>query len=425
MERNDNMKNILEELKWRGLIYDIINEEELEKRLQEPITLYCGFDPTADSLHIGSLLPIVTLMRFHQAGHRIIALTGGGTGLIGDPSGKKNERQMNQEETVFSWAELFKKQFARFLPFDDETAFSLDNYQWLGEMKAIDMWREYGKHFNINYMLAKDSVKSRLDNGLSYLEFSYMIMQSIDFLKMYQDNKLHCEMQIGGQDQWGNITAGMELIRKVAGSDAKVFGLTLPLITKSDGTKFGKTESGAVWLNEEKTSPYEMYQFFINTADADVIPFLKYYTFLNKDEIASLEEKVQKEPHLREAQKTLAKEVVKLVHGKQGLENAMKLTEALFSGNIQSLNVQEIKMCFNDVAFIETKDDMGLLDALTALQAASSKREGREFIKNGAISVNGIQVRDLEFVVRKDEAIGKEFSVIRRGKKNYYLIKHQ
>ena len=263
--------NLLQELKWRGLIYDIINEEALEKRLNQPITLYCGFDPTADSMHIGSLLPIVTLLRFHKAGHRVIALTGGGTGMIGDPSGKRTERQMNAEEIVHQWSELFKKQFAKFIPFDNKTAFALDNYEWLGSMKAIEMWRDYGKHFSINYMLAKESVKSRIENGLTYLEFSYMIMQSIDFLKMYQDKNLHCQLQIGGQDQWGNITAGMELIRKIEGSDAEVYGLTLPLITKSDGTKFGKTESGAIWLDEKKTSPYEMYQFFINTADNDVI----------------------------------------------------------------------------------------------------------------------------------------------------------
>ncbi|MDD4212998.1 MAG: tyrosine--tRNA ligase, partial [Bacilli bacterium] len=209
--------NILEELKWRGLIYDIINEEELHERLKNPITLYCGFDPTADSMHIGSLLPIVTLMRFHRVGHRVIALTGSATGLIGDPSGKKTQRQMNPVKIVKEWSTHFDEQFARFLPFDGKTAISANNYSWLGEMKAIDMWRDYGRHFNLNYMLAKESVKSRIDSGLSYLEFSYMIMQSIDFLKMYQDPILHCEMQIGGQDQWGNITAGMELIRKKIG----------------------------------------------------------------------------------------------------------------------------------------------------------------------------------------------------------------
>lgn len=418
------MSNLLNELKWRGLIYDIINEEELEKRLDRPITLYCGFDPTADSMHIGSLLPIVTLMRFQKAGHRVIALTGGGTGLIGDPSGKKTERSMNPVKLVKEWVKKFNIQFSRFLNFDNKTAFSIDNYEWLGKMKAIDMWREYGRHFNINYMLAKESVKSRIDSGLTYLEFSYMIMQSIDFLKMYQDKNLHCEMQIGGQDQWGNITAGMELIRKIEGSEAKVFGLTLPLITKSDGSKFGKTESGAIWLDENKTSPYEMYQFFINTADTDVIKLLKYYTFLSKKEIESLEASVKEAPHLRKAQKVLASEVVTLVHGEQGLKNALKLTDALFSGNIKGLNIDEIKMCFKDVPFVEEKEDINIIDAVVNVGAAPSKRQAREYIKNGAISINGEIEKDFDFIITKENAIGNMFTVLRRGKKNYYLIKH-
>lgn len=417
--------NLLQELKWRGLIYDIINEEELEKRLMEkPITLYCGFDPTADSLHIGSLLPIVTLLRFHKAGHRVIALTGGGTGMIGDPSGKRTERSMNEVEIVHKWTNLFKIQLSRFINFDNKTAFCVDNYDWLGSMKAIDMWRDYGKHFNVNIMLGKEAVKSRLDTGLTYLEFSYMIMQSIDFLKMYQDKDLHCEMQIGGQDQWGNITLGMDLIRKIEGPDAKVFGLTMPLITKSDGTKFGKTESGAVWLDENKTSPYEMYQFFVNTADADVIKFLKYYTFLSVEEITALEKQVQEEPHLRAAQKALAKEVVTLVHGEEAYLQAKKVSEALFSGNIKELNAKDISVGFKDVPSTEIKEDINIIDALITIKAASSKREAREFINNGAVSINGDIVKDLEFVIAKANAFNQQFTVVRRGKKNYYLIKH-
>lgn len=417
--------NLLQELKWRGLIYDIINEEELEKRLMEkPITLYCGFDPTADSLHIGSLLPIVTLLRFHKAGHRVIALTGGGTGMIGDPSGKRTERSMNEVEIVHKWTNLFKIQLSRFINFDNKTAFCVDNYDWLGSMKAIDMWRDYGKHFNVNIMLGKEAVKSRLDTGLTYLEFSYMIMQSIDFLKMYQDKDLHCEMQIGGQDQWGNITLGMDLIRKIEGPDAKVFGLTMPLITKSDGTKFGKTESGAVWLDENKTSPYEMYQFFVNTADADVIKFLKYYTFLSVEEITALEKQVQEEPHLRAAQKALAKEVVTLVHGEEAYLQAKKVSEALFSGNIKELNAKDISVGFKDVPSTEIKEDINIIDALITIKAASSKREAREFINNGAVSINGDIVKDLEFVIVKANAFDQQFTVVRRGKKNYYLIKH-
>lgn len=417
--------NLLQELKWRGLIYDIINEEELEKRLQEgPITLYCGFDPTADSLHVGSLLPIITLLRFHKEGHRIIALAGGGTGLIGDPSGKRNERSMNEVSVVHEWVELFKNQFSRFINFDDKTAFCVDNYDWLGSMKAIDMWRNYGRHFNVNIMLQKEAVKSRLENGLTYLEFSYMIMQSIDFLRMYQDETLKCEMQIGGQDQWGNITAGMDLIRKVEGSEAKVYGLTLPLITKSDGTKFGKTESGTVWLDESKTTPYEMYQFFMNTQDADVVRFLKYYTFLSKDEIEKLEQQVKEAPHLREAQKVLTEEIVTLVHGKDAFLQAKKISEALFSGTIADLSAKEISLGFKDVPSMELKDDLNIVDALVLIKAASSKREAREFVSNGAVSINGNIERSIDFVISKSNAIDGLFTIVRRGKKNYFLIKH-
>jgi tyrosyl-tRNA synthetase len=417
--------NLLQELRWRGLIYDSINEEELEKRMAEgPITLYCGFDPTADSLHIGSLVPIITLMRFHKAGHRIICLTGSGTGLVGDPSGKKTERTMNDMETVLSWGELFKKQFARFITFDNKTAFLIDNYEWLGPMKALEMWREYGRHFNINIMLSKETVKSRLDTGLTYLEFSYMVMQSIDFLKMHQDPILRCDMQIGGQDQWGNITAGMDLIRKIEGPEAKVFGLTMPLILKSDGSKFGKTEMGAIWLDENKTTPYEMYQFFVNTADSDVIPFLKYYTFLSKEEIESLENEMKTAPHLRTAQKALAREVVTLVHGEEAFKQALRITNTLFSGNIKDLNSKDIGIGFKDVPSLEVKEDINIVDALANVRAAVSKREAREFVKNGAVSINGDIIKDIEYILSKGNAIDEQFTVIRRGKKNYFLIKH-
>jgi tyrosyl-tRNA synthetase len=416
---------LLEELRRRGLVYDVINEEELEKRLEEkPITLYCGFDTTADSLHIGSLVPIITLMRFHRAGHRVIALVGGGTGLVGDPSGKKTERALNDEETVREWSSIIRKQIERFLPIDNKTAFCMDNYQWLGEMKALDLLRDYGRHFSVNVMLAKESVKSRLEEGLTYLEFSYMIMQSIDFLKMYQHPELRCEMQIGGQDQWGNITSGVDLIRKIEGPEAKVYALTMPLVLKSDGTKFGKTESGAVWLDPEKTTPYEMYQFFLNTADDDAVRFLKYYTFLSKEEIETLEKEMQTAPHLRAAQKALAREVVTLVHGEEAYLQALKVSEALFSGSIKTLNAEEIGVGFKDVPSLEIDSDINIIDCLVQVKAAVSKREAREFLKNGAITVNGDVVKDFEFVVQKENAIDRQFTVIRRGKKNYYLVKH-
>ncbi|HNZ77268.1 MAG TPA: tyrosine--tRNA ligase [Bacilli bacterium] len=417
--------NLLQDLKWRGLIYDVIDEEALDKRLQEgPISLYCGFDPTADSLHIGSLLPIVTLMRFHKAGHHVIVLTGGGTGLIGDPTGKKNERALNPVETVLAWGELFKSQFSRFIKFDNKTAFCVDNYDWLSKMSAIELWREYGRHFNINQMLAKESVKSRLDSGLTYLEFSYMIMQAIDFLKMHQDPILKCDMQIGGQDQWGNITAGFDLIRKVEGNEAKVYCLTIPLIVKSDGTKFGKTESGAVWLDEKKTTPYEMYQYFINTADADVIKYIKYYTFLSREEIEELEKKVLTEPHLREAQKVLSKEIVTMVHGAKAYEQAVHISEVLFSGKVKELNAEEIEEGFKGVPTSEINKPTNIVDCLVEIKAASSKREARTFLENGAISINGEIIKDMNFVISSEGAIENRFTIVRRGKKNYYLIRH-
>lgn len=414
----------LEELRWRGLIYDVINEEELAKKLEEEqLTLYCGFDPTADSLHIGSLLPIVTLMRFHKAGHRVIALTGGGTGLIGDPSGKKNERQMNAIETVHKWSDLFKGQLARFIKFDNKTAFCVDNYEWLSTLSAIDMWRDFGRHFGINYMLSKECVKSRLENGLTYLEFSYMIMQSIDFLKMHQNPILKCDMQIGGQDQWGNITGGLELIRKMhEGEQTEAYGVTVPLVLKSDGTKFGKSESGAVWLDENKTTPYAFYQFWINTPDSDVIKRLKQFTFLSVEEIQELEESFSKEPHLRKAQKALAKEVTTLIHGEESCQKAINLTEALFSGRVGSLTKEEIEMGFDGVTKVVVEGDINIIDAVMAVKAASSKREAREFINNGAVSINGVQEKSLEKVLTKEEALGNKYIIIRRGKKNYYLL---
>ncbi|HHX78748.1 MAG TPA: tyrosine--tRNA ligase [Acholeplasmataceae bacterium] len=417
---------LLEDLRWRGLIYDIVDEEGLEKRLQKgPISLYCGFDPTADSLHIGSLLPIVTLLRFKQYGNKIVALTGGGTGLIGDPSGKKSERGMNTVETVKEWAEMFRLQMDRFFHFNNKDTFFIDNSEWLCELKAIDMWRDYGKHFNINLMLQKDSVKSRLESGgLTYLEFSYMVMQSIDFLTLYDNKDMHCEMQIGGQDQWGNITAGMDLIRKVKGSEANTFALTMPLILKSDGTKYGKTESGAVWLDINKTSPYEMYQFFVNTADNDVIQLIKYYTFLTHEEINSLELKMKNDPHLREAQKVLASEVVKMVHGEKALNQALRVTEALFSGDVRELTKEDILMGFKGLKQIETSQELNIIDALIMLNLASSKREAREFLKNNAIMINGVFENDFEFLISKDNALEETYSILRRGKKKYAIIKH-
>ncbi len=414
--------NLFEDLKWRGLVYQTTDEEGLVKLLEnEKVSLYCGFDPTADSIHIGHLLPLLTLKRFENYGHKPIALIGGGTGLIGDPSGKTSERNLNTIDTVKGYVECFKEQFSRVLDFDKSEL--ANNYEWLKDLSAIEFLRDYGRHFSINTMMTRDSVKSRLENGLSYLEFSYMILQSIDFLKLHESH--NCKLQIGGQDQWGNMVSGTDLIRRCLGPNRETFAFTMPLVTKSDGTKFGKTESGAVWLDINKTSAYEFYQFWYNVADIDVVKYLKFFTFLSVDEISELEKKVSEEPHLREAQKTLAREVLTLIHGEEAFNSAIRISEALFSGNISSLSASEIAVGFKDVPSVVLNESQNLVDTLITAGAAKSKREAREFISNNSISVNGEKVNDEAYVVSKDNAIGEEFTVIRRGKKKYFMIKHK
>lgn len=299
--------NLLEDLQWRGIIYQQTDEEGIKDILnKEKISLYCGIDPTADSMHIGHLLPFLTLRRFQNEGHRPIVLVGGATGLIGDPSGKSEERKLQTLETIKYNVKAIEKQLHKIFDFDGESgAILVNNYDWIGSMDVVTFLRDYGKHVGVNYMLAKDTIASRLETGISFTEFTYTILQAMDFLHLYEHH--NCKMQIGGSDQWGNITTGLELIRKIQPEGAKAYGLTIPLVTKADGTKFGKTESGAVWLDPEKTSPYEFYQFWINTADADVVKYLKYFTFLSREEIEELEKSVQEEPHLRKAQKLLQK----------------------------------------------------------------------------------------------------------------------
>ena len=418
--------DLLQELEWRGLINQVTDKEGLQKLLnEEKVTLYSGFDPTADSLHIGHLLPILTLRRFQLAGHRPIALVGGATGLIGDPSGKKSERTLNAKETVQQWSERIKEQLSRFLDFDakENPAKIANNYDWIGSLDVITFLRDVGKNFGLNYMLAKESVQSRIETGISFTEFSYMILQSLDFLKLYQNEQ--CRLQIGGSDQWGNITAGLELIRKTEG-DAKAFGLTVPLVTKADGTKFGKTESGAIWLDREKTSPYEFYQFWINTDDRDVIKYLKYFTFLSKEEIEELEKQLQKAPEQRAAQKALAEEMTKLVHGEEALKQAIRISEALFSGSVSQLTAEEIEQGFKDVPSFEYKEEeVPLVELLVMAKIVPSKRQAREDITNGAIYINGERIQDVNAVITKENRIEGRFTIIRRGKKKYYLIRYQ
>ena len=411
--------NIIEELEWRELIYSCTDVEGLREKINEgPLTLYCGFDPTAESLHLGNLLPIVTLMRFEKYGHRILGLIGGSTGMIGDPGGKNAERNLLDEETLNNNLAGLKKTLERFISFEGENKM-VNNYDWTKDINTIEFLRDYGKYFSINYMLAKESVKSRLETGISYTEFSYMILQALDFKYLY-DNE-NCILQIGGQDQWGNITAGFELVRKVYG-EHKAFALTMPLLLKSDGTKFGKSAGGSLWLDKEKTSPYELYQFLLNSDDDLVIKLLKYYTFLTKEEIDDLAVKVENEPHLREAQKVLGKEVVTLVHGENAFNEVIKITEALFSGDIKSLSESEIKDAFKGVPSIEVEGEANILDLLVSVNAASSKREAREFVSNGAILLNGDKFDDVDSIVDRSIALFDKYVVIRRGKKNYYLV---
>jgi tyrosyl-tRNA synthetase len=417
---------LLKDLEYRGLINQVTDLEGLTKKLEEgPITLYCGFDPTADSLHIGHLLTILTLRRFQLAGHKPLPLVGGATGLIGDPSGKKAERTLNEKEIVVQFSDHIKAQLTRFLDFEGENkAKVVNNYDWIGSLDIISFLRDVGKNFSLNYMLAKETVESRIHSGISFTEFSYMILQSYDFLKLYEEE--NCRLQIGGSDQWGNITAGLELIRKSTDDEgSKAFGFTIPLVTKSDGTKFGKTEGGAIWLDEEKTSPYELYQFLINTEDHDVVKFLKYFTFLDHQEIDHLALEVKTAPGNRSAQRKLAEEVTKLVHGEEALKQAIRISKALFSGELAKLTALEIKQGFKDVPSYQCNEkEISLVELLVAAQISPSKRQGREDIKNGAVYVNGQRTTDLEKVISKDERIEDQFTIIRRGKKKYFLIKY-
>ncbi|MCJ8009591.1 tyrosine--tRNA ligase [Lederbergia wuyishanensis] len=419
------MSQLLDDLRWRGIIYQETDAVGMEDTLKkEKISLYCGVDPTADSMHIGHLLPFLTLRRFQKHGHRPIVLVGGATGLIGDPSGKKEERQLQTIEQVEKNVQGIKKQLEQIFDFDGENAAVMtNNFDWAGSMDLITFLRDFGKNIGVNYMLAKDTVASRLDTGISFTEFSYTILQAIDFFKLYQN--LDCKMQIGGSDQWGNITTGLEMIRKMAGEGAKAYGMTIPLVTKADGTKFGKTEGGAIWLDPKKTTSYEFYQFWINTADADVVKYLKFFTFLDKEAIEELEIAVKEEPHLRKAQRALAEEMTRLIHGDTALEQAIRITEALFSGNVKSLNVDEIEQGFKDVPSHEhqTGDDLNLVEVLVAAKISSSKRQAREDIQSGAISINGDRVTDLQYSLGDEDRIGNQFTIIRRGKKKYYLIR--
>ncbi|MEQ9810944.1 tyrosine--tRNA ligase [Streptococcus jiangjianxini] len=415
--------NIFEELKERGLVFQTTDEEALEKALTEgQVSFYTGYDPTADSLHLGHLVAILANRRLQLAGHKPFALVGGATGLIGDPSFKDAERSLQTKETVDGWVFKIQGQLSRFLDFEngDNKAEMVNNYDWFGSVSFIDFLRDVGKYFTVNYMMSKDSVKKRIETGISYTEFAYQIMQGYDFYELNQ--KHNVTLQIGGSDQWGNMTAGTELLRRKADKTGHV--ITVPLITDATGKKFGKSEGNAVWLDADKTSPYEMYQFWLNVMDDDAVRFLKIFTFLSLDEIAAIEKQFNAARHERLAQKVLAKEVVTLVHGEEAYRQALNITEQLFAGNIKNLSATELKQGLSNVPnyAVQTQDDLNIVEILVKSGISSSKRQAREDVQNGAIYINGDRVQDLAYNLSDDDKIDQELTVIRRGKKKYFVL---
>jgi len=422
------MNNVIEELKWRGLLFDTTEGVD-ELFGKEKLTTYIGFDPTGDSLHVGSLVPIMGLARLQRYGHPVIAMAGGGTGMIGDPSGKAQERQLLTAEQVQANVDAIKKQLASFLDFDDKEnpAKLLNNGDWLLNLSMMDFLRDVGKHFTVNYMIAKESVKSRIEreDGISYTEFSYMLLQGYDFLHLNDHH--NCTVQAGGSDQWGNITTGMELVRRMRGK--KTHGLVFPLITKSDGTKFGKTESGTIWLDPKKTSPYRFYQFWLNSDDRDVVKYLKYFTWLSQSQIQSLEDAVKERPEQREAQKTLAEEMTKIVHSEDALNRALSASKVLFGGNIEGLSGEDIEDIFADVPSSEIAasalqdEGYAYIDLVAETSLAKSKGEARRSIQGNGIAVNNVKSADIDRNVLLSDAVDGKFIVLRKGKKNYHLVK--
>lgn len=404
---------LVEELKWRGLIKDISSPELEEKLNKGGLTFYIGTDPTADSLHVGHLSSFLISKRLKEAGHHPILLVGGGTGMIGDPR-PTTERAMISKEEVRHNFESLKAQVEKIFGFE-----VVNNNEWYKDINVIDFLRDYGKFFNINYMLDKDIIRRRLDSGITYTEFSYMILQALDF-KWLHENK-GVDLQCAGSDQWGNITAGIDLIRKSTGDE--VYGFTMPLVTDSQGKKFGKSEGNALWLDKEKTSSYKLYQFFTNVEDSMVIDYLKIYTFLLKEEIEEYERKNNEHPELREAHKALAREIITFLHGKEEYEKAVNLADHLFNNKFTDLSKKDIEELFGNEDIKEVEANQNILDLVVALGAASSKREAREFISNGAISINGEKVTDINTIVDNSMFIEDTYIVVKRGKKNNYIGK--
>lgn len=417
--------NLLADLQMRGLVNQMTAPEELIEHLKESRVLYCGFDPTADSLHIGSLVPLLVLRRFQQAGHKPLALVGGATGMIGDPSFKSQERKLNTVDVINHWVTRLKAQVSSFIDFNaqDNSAQVVNNYDWTKDVDVLTFLRDVGKHFSVSSMIQKESVKQRLERdgeGISFTEFAYMILQSFDFSQLYK--QYNCTLQIGGSDQWGNITGGIDLTRRQ--HRAQVFGLTLPLVTKSDGTKFGKTESGTIWLDAKKTSQYAFYQFWINTADSDVYKFLRFFTFLSEEKMLDIEEQDKVAQGKPQAQSVLACEVTRLVHGEEGLQAALRISEALFSGKLEQLTQEDLQQLYLDgmPASSTNEKAMTLVQALVVSGLAKSNKMAREFISNSAVSINGEKVSDVEMVLTSSSGLHEQYHIIKRGKKLFHLL---
>ena len=404
---------LFEELQWRGLIKDVAGDDIADKLNNEKITFYWGTDPTADSLHLGHYSSLVTAKRLAKAGHNPILLCGGATGLIGDPR-PTAEREIISKEKLNENLQGIKAQVLKIF---DGKAEVVNNYDWFKGYEFTDVLRDVGKYINVNYMLDKDIIRRRLDSGITFAEFAYMLIQGYDFLWLYQNK--NCIMQVEGSDQWGNITTGLDLIKKKLGKDAYAF--TMPLVLDKYGNKFGKSEGNALWLDEAKTSSYELYQYLINVDDEMVVHYLKIFTFLSKEEIEELEKKNQENPHLREAHKALAREIITDLHGKESYENAVKISEALFSGDIKSFTGKDVEVAFSGLEPFKMTEDSLLIDVLVNNGVCSSKREAREFISNGSISVNGEKATDLEMMITKSNCLFDKYVIIRRGKKKYHI----
>ena len=405
-----------EDLKQRGLIYDVSDDALYQALDKESLTFYLGADPTGDSLHVGHLATYLVAKRLMDYGHHPILVIGGGTGLIGDPSGKSKERNLLSLEESLKNADAITKQVKKLLP----EATVVNNYDWLKTISMIDFLRFIGKDFNLNQMLAKDTVKRRLESGISYTEFSYQIIQSMDFLELYQSHQ--CTLQIGGQDQWGNITAGLELIRKQVPDGKKAYGMVFPLITKSDGSKFGKTADGAIWLDPKKTSPYSFYQYFINLPDAEAVMMLKKFSFEPLESLKKIELQMEESAHERHAQKALAKEMTELVHGIFGLNQALEITDALFYGDFSKLSLDDFKVAFEGAPSIKVASGTPIMDALVASEIAPSKSQARTLLNQNAISINSSKVTDETFIISKEDAYFDQYIVLRKGKKSMVLL---